>query len=285
MKRLIKKAEINRDEFNEEQLQILDMAEEERIDLGIFANPKLNAQQLEEIYLGIKNNADIRDYVDENYSAEQMHEIRLAKEENKHNRDFLLFEFIINPDVSIQSMKSFREFLNSFRGSLQSLHQTIDEDQLEELIQQQLESDNPTESLNQWVNQLKELSKSIRYHDINDRDSAIVYLNGKSHETKEHFDAYEKLKKDVDFEKMGFKESLEEDDVMFMANKVEEPSDRDLSGNRKSIYIIDQEYLMKNITIEEAAEEIKRLYPGYKVFVDERITLDLENMKTTYEEL
>jgi hypothetical protein len=278
MKRLIKKSTIDESQFDEEQLQEIDKATQDGLNIDKYLNPNINSYQMRYMFEGLRNGYDVTIYDDwEKFSGEQMREIYEGLE---FNLDVTLYA---KPELSWVRMHYVKLALfNEYPVEL-FLDENIHDEQMGKL---NIKLDN--------------LKDSVAHHDISSRYKALVYFNGKFYEGKTHAECLNKALEEKDRENLHdlyyrpskdkIKRVTTDEDEMFFAHIVDNPHDtRDYDGteNENSIYIIPDSYLLKGFTVEEAAQTIKnsKEYNDFKVFKDDDSYVDYIKMERVFPRL
>ena len=136
-----------------------------------------------------------------------------------------------------------------------------------------------------------DLRKQAR-HDIENRECAILYIDGEFYEDLSHADClaqYNKAhnidkKKRTNYRKNNFDEIAEEDHKIAFAHKTNEQTTVDdfMNDADPTDHIFIEERTLVNITLTEAAEAFKKQYPDIPIYNDD--TND-EEFPSEYEKL
>ena len=75
--------------FDWTQLRQIEWGMENRVDVSIYADPKLDTDQMHEIRLGLKSGVDVSIYADTKFNYLQMYEIRLKLLQDEDPTEYL----------------------------------------------------------------------------------------------------------------------------------------------------------------------------------------------------
>ena len=147
------------------------------------------------------------------------------------------------------------------------------------------------EEYKQLIAKRIDLRKQAR-HDIENRECAILYIDGEFYEDLSHADClaqYNKAhnidkKKRTNYRKNNFDEIAEEDHKIAFAHKTNEQTTVDdfMNDADPTDHIFIEERTLVNITLTEAAEAFKKQYPDIPIYNDD--TND-EEFPSEYEKL
>lgn len=268
MNRLIKKiSSFDRSTFNQNQLNKIDQAIKDGLDINQYLLPEIDASKMSVIFEGLRQGIDVSLYDDwKKFNKEQMAQIL----------DGLIYNIqptlYINPDFSSGQMFYIKEAIMKGYPLHLFLNKEISEEKMESIM-----------------NKLDNLEDTVDKHDYSSRDKALVYLNGKFCSGKTHSDCLNKILKSNEREEVESKfyrpnqeqinQVINQQDQMFFANIVNDPydfEDYDGTNNYNAIYIIPDSHLLVGITLEEAAQILKNSekYGHYNIFKDSDSYID-----------